>query len=196
MPPLVGIGSSPPATLGQGPEIHGSRRVSLAALGLTENDVDAAPIRHPPGNSGVPELLVGVRDAPIVLFLELVLVRRAVRISSPPELLDEVLFLDGRRQLLEDVLLIVGDDVEDILLQPLCIGIDLLFLRLGDRVRQESQEGQCEGQETNCRCRLLHLKASILPQPGAVVWSGVNFRINAGSSACQARAYPAWWDGR
>ena len=92
-------------------------------------------------------MVIGKRDAPVVLFLELVLPRRAVWIPPPPELFDEVLFLDGSGQVSEGALLLVRNDVDDVLLQPLLKGIDLLFLGLGNRIRRENQEGEC--QKTN-----------------------------------------------
>ena len=55
-------------------------------------DVDAAAVGLPAGNAGG-VMLVGVGDAAVVLFLELVLdgVRRGI--AAQPELLDELLAL-------------------------------------------------------------------------------------------------------
>jgi hypothetical protein len=63
-------------------------------------------------------MLVGVGDAPVVLFLELVLdgIRRGI--AAQPELLDELLALFVGLQALESGALLVGDDVGDVLVQP------------------------------------------------------------------------------
>ena len=67
-------------------------------------------------------MLVGVGDAPVVLFLELVLDGIGRGVAAQPELLDELLALFVGLQALEGCLLLVGDDVGDVLVQPLLPG--------------------------------------------------------------------------
>ena len=64
------------------------------------DDVDAAAIRLPSGNAGG-ETLVGVGDAAVVLFLELVFLGVGRGIAPQPELLDELLALFVGAQALE-----------------------------------------------------------------------------------------------
>jgi hypothetical protein len=61
------------------------------------------------------KMLVGVGDAPVVLFAELVLRRIGVGIAPQPELLNEGVALLVVAQVLEGLALFVGDDVGHIL---------------------------------------------------------------------------------
>ena len=83
-------------------------------------DVDAAAIRLPSGDTGS-VVLVGVSDAAVVLFLELVLDGIGRGIAAQPELLDELLALFVGLQPLEGLALFIGDDVDDVLVQPLLV---------------------------------------------------------------------------
>ena len=98
-------------------------------VGRAEGDVDAAAVGLPAGNArGV--MLVGVGDAAVVLFLELVLdgVRRGV--AAQPELLDELLALVVGLEALEGRPLLIRDDVGDVFVEPLPIRRFQLFLEL------------------------------------------------------------------
>ena len=77
----------------------------------TVRDVDAAAVGLPSGNARG-ELLVGVGDTAVVLFLVFVLdgVRRGI--APQPELLDELLALFVGLQPLESLALFIGDDVD------------------------------------------------------------------------------------
>ena len=89
-------------------------------VGRAEGDVDAAAVRLPAGDAGgVP--LVGVGDAAVVLFLVLVFLRVRRGIAAQPELLDELLALLVGGQALEGLALFVGDDVDDVFVQPLAV---------------------------------------------------------------------------
>ncbi len=90
-------------------------------------------------------MVVGVSDAPIVLFLIFVFFRIRSRIAPQPELLHKLLFLFVRLKPFECCLLFIGNDVKDVLVQPLLPGAlqllpELLFFcllllfgkRLGD----------------------------------------------------------------
>ena len=73
-------------------------------------------------------MLVGVRDAAVVLFLVFVLDGVGRGIAAQPELFDELLALLVGVQLLEGFALFIGDDVGDVFVQPLLPGRLQLFL--------------------------------------------------------------------
>ena len=93
-------------------------RINLIRLAI--DDVDAAAIGSPAGNARR-EVLVGVSDALVVLFLVFVLfgVRRGI--AALPEGFNEVVALLVVGELLERRALFVGDDPDDVLFQPLLI---------------------------------------------------------------------------
>ena len=95
-------------------------------------DVDAAAVGLPARDArGV--VLVGVGDAAVVLFLELVLDGIGRGVAAQPELLDELLALFVGLQPLEGRALFIGDDVGDVLVQPLAVGSLQLLAELGLR---------------------------------------------------------------
>jgi len=63
-------------------------------------------------------MLVGVRDAAIVLFLEVIVRQIRVAAAAQPELFDELLAFFVRFQLEKGAALFRRDDVDDILVQP------------------------------------------------------------------------------
>ena len=67
-------------------------------------------------------VVVGILDAPIVLFAELVVGRVGIGIAAQPELLDERFALLVVAQVLECFPLFVRDDVGHILIQPGLVG--------------------------------------------------------------------------
>ena len=75
-------------------------------------------------------MFVGIRDAPVVLFLELVLDGVGSGVAAEPELLDELFaFLVGG-ELFEGFALFIGDDVGDIRVEPLLPGrLEFFFER-------------------------------------------------------------------
>src|SRR5207245_566609 len=89
--------------------------------------VGAPAIGLPSGDAGR-EMLVRVRDAPIMLFLKFVLQRVGRGIAAQPELLDEIVALFVVRELLEGVALFIGDDPAHILIEPFLIGLAQLGL--------------------------------------------------------------------
>src|ERR1700756_2106822 len=96
-------------------------------VGLAEDDVDAAAISSPAGNT-CREMLGGVGDALVVLFFEFVFfgVRRGI--ATLPEGLNKVVALFVVRELLKGGSLFIRDDVGDVLVQPLFVGLaQLLF---------------------------------------------------------------------
>ena len=95
-------------------------RVDL--VGLAVNDVDAAAIGSPAGHARR-EMLFGVGNALVVLFLIFVLFGVGRGVAALPEGFDEVVALLVVGELLESRALFVGDDVDYVLFQPLLVGL-------------------------------------------------------------------------
>src|SRR3981189_421542 len=84
-------------------------------------------------------MLVGVGNAAVVLFFEIILRQIGVAAAPEPELLDELLALFVGIQLEESVALFRRDDIGDVLAEPLPVGavqllegpLHLLFRVLG-----------------------------------------------------------------
>ena len=91
------------------------------------HDVDLAAVGLPAGNAGS-EVLVGVGNAAVVLFLKCVFGRIGIGIAPLPERLDKLLpFLVGG-QMQEGVALFGRDDVDHVFVQPLLVwGFQLLL---------------------------------------------------------------------
>ena len=87
-------------------------------VGRAEGDVDTATVQLPAGGARS-EMFVGVRDAAVMLFFELVFNGVRGGIAAEPELLDELFALLVGVELLEGFALFIGDDVGDVLVQPL-----------------------------------------------------------------------------
>jgi hypothetical protein len=64
----------------------------INVVGLAPGDVDVAAIGLPAGLAGS-KVLIGVGDAAVVLFAELVLRRIRIGVAAQPEVLDERLAL-------------------------------------------------------------------------------------------------------
>src|SRR4029077_15375713 len=95
----------------------------------TPHDVNPAPVSSPPGYArGEP--LIGVGDAAVMLFLELVLDRVRRGIAPLPECLYELLALFVGLQLQECRALFIGNDVGDFLFKPFLVGSGELFFQL------------------------------------------------------------------
>src|SRR5437867_5676220 len=90
----------------------------LDRVGLAVDDVDSSPVGHPPGIAAG-EVLVGVCNTAIVFLSELVCCGARIGIPAEPKLLDELLFFLRSGKLLENRLFIVGNNVNNILFQPL-----------------------------------------------------------------------------
>ena len=115
------IGRGLAAAFRSGTLIITAGRVRFDLIRLSPNDVDASPIGAPAGNTGS-EPLVGVCDAAIMLFLELIFDRVRSGVAALPEGLNELLALFVRLQLQERGALFIADDVGDFFLQPLLVG--------------------------------------------------------------------------
>src|SRR5262245_11298392 len=84
-------------------------------------NVDTAAIGLPPRKARA-EVLVGVRDAAVMLLFGLILLRPGRGIAPQPELLDELLPFLIRGEIFEGGPLVVLNDVGDILSQPFAVG--------------------------------------------------------------------------
>src|SRR5246127_3275347 len=127
-PLLKGEGRSFSAAFFHGALVGAAGGMRLDFVGLAENDVDAAAVRLPAWDTGG-EVLVGVSDALVVLFLIFVLFGVGRRIAALPEGFDEVVALFVVGELLEGGALFVGDDVGDVLVEPLLVGLRQLVLQ-------------------------------------------------------------------
>src|SRR5580700_3393644 len=112
------VGVNNAATFRIGPMVGAAGRVRVDLIGRAVLDVSAAAIGLPAGFGFGREAIVGIRNASVVLLLEQVLSRSRVGIAALPKLLDKVLAFFICLQLLERARLIVGNDVDDVLIQP------------------------------------------------------------------------------
>src|SRR5207248_1234781 len=94
--------------------------VRFLFIGRAIGDVDTAAVRLPARNARC-KGLIGVRDAPVVLFLEFVFHRVRRGVAAQPELLDELLAFLVRLQALEGGALFVADDVRYVFVQPFAV---------------------------------------------------------------------------
>src|SRR5208283_1184083 len=92
-----------------------------------KHDVNPAAVGLPPRDAGG-EVLVGISDAPVVLFFKLVLVGVGRGIAALPEGLDELVALLVVRKLHEGGSFFVRDNPAYVLVQPLPIGLAQLNL--------------------------------------------------------------------
>ena len=74
--------------------------------------------------------LVGIRDAAVMLFFVFVLFGIRSGVAAQPEVLDELLPLLVGLELLEGFAFFVGDDLDDVFVQPLLIRRLKLFAKL------------------------------------------------------------------
>ena len=128
-PLLKGVSGRLAAAFFHRPLVGAARGMRLDFVRRSVDDVDSAAIRLPARNARR-VALVGVGDAPVVLFLELVLHRVRRRVAPQPELLDELLPFLVRAQVLEDLAFFVRDDVDDVFVQPLLVRRHQLLLEL------------------------------------------------------------------
>src|SRR5438067_10235862 len=96
--------------------------MALEFVGLAVHDVNAAAISFPSGNAGG-IVLVRVSDALVILFAVLVFVRVRVGIAPAPELFDKVFALIVGLEFLERLALFVSDDVRDVFVKPVFVGL-------------------------------------------------------------------------
>ena len=104
-----------------GPLIGAARRMGVDGVRRAKGNVDVAAIGLPARFAGR-IVVVGILDAPIVLFAEFVVGRVGIGIAAQPELLDERLALFVVAQVLECLPLFVRDDVGHVLIEPGLVG--------------------------------------------------------------------------
>src|SRR5438270_157558 len=102
--------------------ICAARRMGFSLVGFAIHNPNAATVGLPPGNTGS-EMLVGVSDALVIFLAILVFVGVGIGIAPPPKLLDKALALIVGLELLEGLPLFIGDDVSDILFQPILVSL-------------------------------------------------------------------------
>src|SRR5215204_3606341 len=108
----------------------------FSSVRLTEHDPNTATVAFPSRNTGA-EVFVSVGDALVILFLELVFVSIGIRITTAPKFLDEAFALVVRGQFLECLPLFVRDDVSNVFVEPVLVGLlqfGLYISRFGARV--------------------------------------------------------------
>src|SRR3972149_7839136 len=110
------------------PLVVAAGRVRIDLVGWAVHDVDAAAIGFP-ARYAAGKMLVGVSDAAIVFFLVVIGEGFRIGVAAQPELLDELLALFIILEASEDLPLLIGDDVADIVAQPLPVGPLQLFLK-------------------------------------------------------------------
>src|SRR3989441_12428869 len=96
--------------------------MGFGLVGFAPHDIDAAAIGFPSGNAGS-KMLVGVSDALVIFLAILVFVGVGIGIAPPPKLLDKALALIVGLELLEGLPLFIGDDVSDVLFQPILVSL-------------------------------------------------------------------------
>src|SRR6185503_31349 len=99
-------------------------------------DPDAATIRFPTRYAGA-EVLVRVSDSFVIFLFELVFVGVGIGIAPAPKLFDKTLALVVSGQFLECLPFFVGDDVSDVLVEPVFVSLlefGLYIARLGARI--------------------------------------------------------------
>ena len=80
-------------------------------------------------------MLVGVGDALVIFLAILVFVGVGIGIAPPPKLLDKALALIVGLELLEGLPLFIGDDVSDVLFQPVFVSLIQLGLDVARLLR-------------------------------------------------------------
>ena len=121
VPDLKREGRGLAAAFFHGPLVAAAGGVRVDRVRLAEGDIDVAAIRLPARLAGG-KVLVGIGDAPVVLFAEFVLRRIRIGVAAQPELLDEGVPLLVVAQVLEGLALFVGDDPGHVLVQPGLVG--------------------------------------------------------------------------
>src|SRR5579862_2226557 len=98
-------------------------------VGWPINDVGAAAVGLP-ARDARRVMLVCIRDAPVMLFFELVFLGIGSGIATQPELFDELFALVIGAQPFPGLPFLVGDDVGDVLIKPLPVRRFQLFPQL------------------------------------------------------------------
>src|SRR3954462_879988 len=89
---------------------------------LAVDDVDAAAVGLPAGNAGG-VVLVRVGDAFVVFLAIFIFIGVRIRIAPAPEFFDEPFAFFVGFEFLERLPLFIGDDVGDVLVEPVLVGL-------------------------------------------------------------------------
>src|SRR2546422_566934 len=108
--------------------------MGFGLVGFAPHDIDAAAIGFPSRNAGS-EMLVGIGDALVIFLAILVFVGVGIGVPSPPKLLDKALALIVGLELLEGLPLFIGDDVSDVLFEPVFVSLIQLGLDVARLLR-------------------------------------------------------------
>ncbi len=136
-------------------------------LRLAQGDVDAPHVGPPAaGLQAAAEVLVGVLDAAIVFVLELVLGRVRVIVPGLPEGGDEHLPFPVVGELQEDILLLGGDDVDDLFFEP---GAKLRRQVLDRRLLRGRRKGGQRRDADDEDCDRLQSHDRVLSDQGATI---------------------------
>ena len=114
-------GSRAPA-LFHGTFVLPTRRMRFNLIRLSVHDINPAAIGFPSGNASG-KVFVGISDARVVLFFELVFYRIWRWVATLPEAFDELVPFFVIRKLLECRALFVADNPTHIFIQPLLVGL-------------------------------------------------------------------------
>ena len=118
-------------------------------VGLAVHNPDATPVGFPARNAGA-EVLVGVCDAFVVFLFKLVFVGIWIRVAPAPKFLDEAFALVVSSQFLECLAFFVGNDVSDVFVEPVFVGLfefRLNIARLCARILRRLREHRRTGAE-------------------------------------------------
>ena len=96
--------------------------MAVLLVGLSVHDVDAAAIGLPAGNAGS-EMLVRIGDSFVVLLAIFIFVGVGIGIATAPEVFDEAFAFLVRLQFLKRFSFVIGNDVSDVLFEPILIGL-------------------------------------------------------------------------
>lgn len=125
-PLLPSVANGIPSTLLKGTLVSAASGMRVDLVGWTPDDIDAATVGFPARNAGS-EVFVGVGQAAIVLFSEGVGGRFRVGIAVVPENFDELLALLVRGKFAKGAAFLLGDDVGDLILDPVFVRITEFF---------------------------------------------------------------------
>ena len=121
-PALERISGGRSAALGWLALVRAAGRMAVFLVGLSVHDVDAAAIGLPAGNAGS-EMLVRIGDSFVVLLAIFIFVGVGIGIATAPEVFDEAFAFLVRLQFLKRFSFVIGNDVSDVLFEPILIGL-------------------------------------------------------------------------
>ena len=119
-PTLEGVSRRRSAAFPRQPFVGPPRRMGFDFRRLPEHYINATPVRFPAREAGC-KPLVAVSDAAVMLLLEFIIGGSRVSVATEPELLDKALSFLVVLEVLEDLLLLFGDDVDHVFVEPFLV---------------------------------------------------------------------------